>query len=106
MSDLWVHDDRAVCTHPGWPSLRGWAAVSAAWFALFSDGERLQFVLTEVHAEHNGDTAWVTLDENLIAEEIGGTVSALNLFVLVDGRWKMVAHHGGPVHRRSPLGEL
>lgn len=44
-----------------------------------------------------GDTAWVTVDENLIAGAIGGTVSAFNLFVRTDGSWRMVAHHGSGV---------
>ena len=24
MSDVWEHSDRSACTHPGWPTLRGW----------------------------------------------------------------------------------
>jgi len=103
MSELWMHDERAVCTHPGWPTLRGWASVSASWFALFTESSPLQFILTDVAVHRHGDIAWVTLDENLIAEEVGGTVAALNLFVLDDDRWRMIAHHGGAVHRRSPL---
>lgn len=104
MSDLWVRDDRAMCTHPGWPTLRGWAAVSASWFALFTESSPLQFILTDTQAHVHGDTAWVALDENLIAEAVGGTVAALNLFVREDDRWRMVAHHGGPVTRTSPVG--
>src|SRR5204863_3613287 len=30
MSDVWVHDDGAVCTHPGWATLHGWAAIAAS----------------------------------------------------------------------------
>lgn len=103
MSNLWIHDERATCTHPGWATLRGWAAVSASWFALFTESPPLQFILTDVSVEVNGDTAWVTLDENLIGDEVGGTVAALNVFVRDDDRWRMVAHHGGPVSRRAPV---
>ncbi len=103
MSTLWVHDERTVCTHPGWPMLRGWAAVSASWFALFTESSPLQFILTDVEVHLNGDTAWVTLDENLITDEVGGTVAALNLFVREPEGWRMVVHHGGAVHRRSPF---
>lgn len=103
MSQLWQHDDRTICTHPGWPMLRGWAAVSGSWFALFTESEPLQFILTDIVVHRHGETAWVSLDENLIATDLGGTIAALNLFVLVDGAWKMVAHHGGAVHRRAPI---
>ena len=56
MSDVWLHGDHVVCTHPGWPTLRGWAAVSASWFALFNNGQHLQFIVTSEHAEVVG--AW------------------------------------------------
>lgn len=102
MSDVWEHSDRVVCTHPGWRTLRGWAAVSASWFALFGGPSRLQFILTDEAVSLDGDIAWVSVDENLIGESIGGTVAALNLFVFVDGRWRMVVHHGAPVADREP----
>ena len=41
--------------------------------------------------------AVVTLDENLIGEQVGGTVAAVNMFRRIDGRWRMVLHHGSPV---------
>ena len=71
MSESWEHSDRVVCTHPGWASLHGWAAV-----------------------------AWVTVDENLISETISGTVAAVNMFVFDGQRWRLVVHHGAPVAAR------
>ena len=97
MAAVWEHDDRVVCTHPGWPILRGWAAVSASWQALFDGPQTLQFILTEERAEVNGDTAWVTVDENLISGGASGTVAALNLFVRSREGWLMTAHHGSSV---------
>jgi ketosteroid isomerase-like protein len=98
MSDCWEHSDRIVCTHPGWRTLRGWGAVSGSWFALFGGPSSLQFILTEEVVAVAGDSAWVTVDENLISPEMGGgTVAALNVFVRADGRWRLVAHHGSPV---------
>lgn len=97
MSELWEHADRVVCTHPGWQTLRGWAAVSASWFALFNNSNPLQFILTNESVAVQGDTAWVTVDENLISEEASGTVAALNLFVFDGARWRMVGHHGAPL---------
>jgi len=101
MSDVWEHSDRTVCTHPGWATLRGWGAISGSWFALFQGPQHLQFVLTREEVDISGDTAWVTVDENLLGDQGGATVAALNLFTRnqSDGRWRMVAHHGSPVSR-------
>jgi ketosteroid isomerase-like protein len=97
MSEVWEHSDRVVCTHPGWQSLRGWGAVSGSWFALFGADNPLQFILTNESLSIEGDVAWITNDENLIGDRIGGTVAALNMFVFDGERWRMVAHHGSPV---------
>ena len=101
MSELWEHSDRVVCTHPGWQSLRGWASVSASWFALFGGPQELQFILTNEAVGLEGDTAWVSNDENLLGGAVGGTVAALNVFVFDGERWRMVAHHGSGVAERS-----
>ena len=101
MSDVWEHSDRVACTHPGWPTLRGWGSVSGSWFALFQGPQHLQFVLTQEHVEVAGDTAWVTVDENLLGDQGGATVAAVNVFTRDpdDGGWRMVVHHGSPVSR-------
>lgn len=100
MSDIWEHSDRVVCTHPGWRSLHGWGAVSASWFALFGGPSPLQFILTNEVVAVEGDAAWVTVDENLISADGGGTVAALNIFVRKESRWRLVGHHGAPVAPR------
>ncbi|MEW6155301.1 MAG: nuclear transport factor 2 family protein [Actinomycetota bacterium] len=102
MSRLWEHNDRVVCTHPGWASLRGWPKVSASFFALFQNSEHLQFILTNEQVEVRGDVAWVTLDENILDADGATTVAALNVFArngedVPGGGWHMVAHHGSPV---------
>ena len=100
MSDVWEHTERVVCTHPGWSTLRGWASVASSWFALFHNGQHLQFIVTAEQATVAGDVAWVTCDENILAGDgaSGGTVAALNLFVREGaGAWRLVGHHGSPV---------
>jgi ketosteroid isomerase-like protein len=97
MSEVWEHSDRVACTHPGWRTLHGWGAVSGSWFALFQNGQNLQFILTEERVEVAGDLAWVTVDENLLGAGTGGTVAAVNVFARVAEQWRMVVHHGGPV---------
>ena len=97
MSDVWAHGDDVVCTHPGWTTLRGWAAVGASWFALFQGDRPMQFILTEVHGTVAGDAGWVALDENLIAGSQAQTVAAVNVFRRVDGHWRLVVHHGSGI---------
>jgi ketosteroid isomerase-like protein len=106
MSDLWAHDEEVTCVHPGWVTLRGWGAVASSWAALFGGPQRLQFIVTDVHAVVRGAVAWVTCDENLLGGEGGATVAVLNLYRRGDGgRWHMVAHHGSPVMGRSLAAE-
>lgn len=97
MSAVWHHDDAVACTHPGWRTLHGWGAVAASWFALFRGPQHLQFILTDERVQVAGDVAWVTVDEDLIGDEVSGTVAAVNVYRRIDGRWRMVLHHGSPV---------
>jgi ketosteroid isomerase-like protein len=102
MSDVWEHSDRATCVHPGWGRLHGWAAISASFFALFQNGQALQFILTNERVDVVDDVAWVSCDENILSEQVGGTVAALNLFARDSGgRWHMVVHHGSSVASRQ-----
>jgi hypothetical protein len=99
MSDLWERSDRAICTHPGWATLEGWGPVAASFFALFQGGQQIQFVLTRERAMVTADTAWVSLDENLLGDQGGVTVATINIFVRGPGPdgWQMVCHHGSVV---------
>lgn len=111
MSDVWEHSDRVTVTHPGWPTIRGWAKVAASWSAIFRNTRYIQFVLTDEEVNLHGDTAWVTLDENIIqsvddepvaegdlAPLAGARATAINVFVEDgSGGWAMVAHHSAPV---------
>jgi ketosteroid isomerase-like protein len=102
MSDVWEHGARATCTHPGWPTLQGWQAVVSSWYALFTNGQRLQFIVTDEHATVIGDAAWVTCYENILEGATAGTVAAVNLFARDRGQgWRLVGHHGSPVVARG-----
>lgn len=102
MSDVWEHSDRVTCAHPGWAVLRGWGAVAASWAAIFSGSRRLQFILTNEVVVLERGVGWVTVDENILGGRSGSTVTALNVFVLGDGGWRMVAHHGSSVVVPTP----
>jgi ketosteroid isomerase-like protein len=104
MSYVWEHSGRATCTHPGWGTIRGWPRVTASFFAIFQNGHPLQFILTNEHVQVSGDAAWVAVDENIIDDQAGSTVAALNVFSRdeLGERWRMVVHHASPVGPGSP----
>jgi hypothetical protein len=111
MSATWEHSDRVSVTHPGWPTLRGWARVAASWEAIFANTGFIQFVLTEEVVTLVGDVAWVTLDENILqatgapdggggadTDELeGARIAATNVYVRSGSGWRMLLHHGSPV---------
>jgi ketosteroid isomerase-like protein len=108
MAEVWERSDRATVTHPGWPTLHGWARVAASWEAIFANTPYIQFVLTEESVTVHGDAAWVTLDENILqstgepgtgsdGELSGSRIATTNVFARIDDRWRMVVHHGSAV---------
>lgn len=97
MRAVWEHSDRVICVHPGWPILRTWGHVEQSWMRILDGPGRNQFILTNESVHVDGSVAWVTLDENLVAGEASGTIAATNMFVLANGAWKLILHHGSPV---------
>jgi ketosteroid isomerase-like protein len=97
MGAVWDHSDRAVCVHPGWPILRTWPLIERSWQRIFAGEGRNQFIVTNVGVSGIGDVMWVTVDENLVDGAATGTVAATNMFVRVDGLWRLVVHHGSGI---------
>jgi ketosteroid isomerase-like protein len=100
MAAVWEHSERVVCIHPGWPILRTWQHVEESWRRIFAGPGRNQFIVTNDVVEIDGETAWITCDENLVDRAATGTVAATNLFRRSDDGWKLVIHHGSPVLSR------
>jgi ketosteroid isomerase-like protein len=111
MAEVWEHSDRVTVTHPGWPTLAGWARVAGSWQAIFANTPFIQFVLTDERVLLDGNVALVTLDENILqaagspegdatdtGELSGARVAATNVFVHDQGSWRLVHHHGSPVN--------
>ena len=92
--------DQLVCVHPGWPMLRGRAAVLRSWSAVMAGTDYIQFFLTDVQVAVHGDTAVVTCTENVLTSaDVGdnATVVATNVFVRRPDGWRLQVHHGSPV---------
>ena len=106
MSAIWERSDRALCTHPGWATLQGWGAVASSFFALFQNAQSLQFILTQERINVQDGIGWVAVDENLLGDQGGSTVAAVNLFVRDDsGQWRLVCHHGSVVSATTASGD-
>ena len=97
MAEVWDHGAGVVCVHPGWPILRGWPDVEESWRRILGGPGRNQFILTNDEITVAGEVAWVTVDENLVAGALSGTVAATNVFVRRGDRWLLALHHGSPV---------
>lgn len=109
MSAVWEQSERATCTHPGWPTLRGWGQILASFGSLFEKTTFIQFFLTDQQVHVQGDVAWVIVEENVlqahqthggrVAESLLGdaTAEAVNVFVRAAHDWRLVLHHASPV---------
>jgi ketosteroid isomerase-like protein len=112
MDRVWAGRREDVCIHPGWEMCRGRAEIRASWTGLFANGEKLRFHLGEVSAEVLGDAGRVSCIENIWSPDgraLLGRVAATNLFVWLDGGWRMVLHHGSPIAgggMEQPVGDM
>ena len=102
MEEVWLQAPYIKCIHPGWGLLVGWGPVMESWQRIFANTLAMRFTLTHVHAEIEGDLAWVVLTENIESENPDGPgqgrVQATNIFERSDGRWFLIHHHGSPVY--------
>jgi ketosteroid isomerase-like protein len=112
MQRLWLASDDAICIHPGWPPLYGWAAIRESWRSIFQHQGPVHIWPSEVQIQLYGQTAEVTCLENIDSGQIRGAglvqTRATNIFRLVKVKWKMLEHHAVPVrseehHRLDPF---
>lgn len=102
MESVWDEEDgdALVCVHPGWPMLRGRAAVLRSWSAVMAGTDYIQFFLTDVKVSVRSQTAVVTCTENVLTSvdvAQNASVVATNVFVRRTGGWRLQVHHGSPV---------
>lgn len=111
MAEVWEHDERVQCIHPGWPRLAGWTNVRDSWVRIFNNARSMQFQIANTRITVQGSVAWVVCIERItmaIDEAQQETqVLATNIFVQRDDqpeehRWLMVHHHGSPIFQRLP----
>ena len=105
MGEVWERSNRVAVTHPGWPTLRGFEKVLSSWRAIFANTPYIQFFLTDVHVQVNGEIAVVTCAENILTSvgdtEGDASVVATNVFRRRPDGWRLFVHHGSPVAARD-----
>lgn len=101
LSSVWEHSSRAICIHPGWPTLKGWPAIRESWARIFAGPGRNQIILTNITGTMHGNVAWVVLDEDLMDRANTGTIAATNVFIRTPDGWKLTLHQGSPIARRT-----
>jgi ketosteroid isomerase-like protein len=101
MDTVFVHDERAGCTHPGWVMLRGWEAIRQSWENVFDPEDTLDIKLHNVTVDVNGDAACVTCVQELTyikRNPVMMNVSvSTNIFERTGSGWLMVIHHASPI---------
>lgn len=105
MEAVWDEGDDVRCIHPGWPALVGRARVMRSWSVLMANTTYIQFFLTGVTTQVDGDVAVVTCEENILTGiddpdgGLGGSqqVLATNVFRRRGQRWRLWMHHASPV---------
>lgn len=108
MSAVWAGDAYAAsvaCVHLGWQLLRGRDEVLRSWALIMANTPYIQFVLTDVQVEISGKQAVLTCGENILTVDdsdgdgplSGGSAVATNVFVRMDGEWRLLVHHSSPV---------
>jgi ketosteroid isomerase-like protein len=103
MEALWARGEGVWCIHPGWGLLTGWDQVIDSWSRIFENTSLMQFRITDAQVQTSRDLAMVVCLEN-ITSVVDGNVSefkvlSTNAFMLREGSWLMVHHHGSPVYR-------
>ena len=93
MESLWARDIEVACTHPGWLTLHGRLDVLDSWRAIMANPAQARVVPGDARVTLLGGTAIVHCREFVA----GAAIVATNVFVLQDGEWRLVDHHGGPV---------
>jgi len=101
MGTVFVHDERAGCTHPGWVMLEGWEAIRQSWENVFDPEDQLDIKLHNVTVDIEGDAAWVSCIQELTyikREPIITNVSvSTNIFEKNESGWRMIIHQASPV---------
>ena len=97
MAAVWEDSDRALCVHPGWQPLVGWAPIRQSWERIFDNANLMQFNIRYLNVVVQGDFGYVTCVEGITSVVQGRATNfstfATNIFARSQFGWRMIAHH-------------
>ncbi len=102
----WSEDDEIVCGHPGAAPLYGYAAIRAAWDAIFRNNDAMR---VEVKDEHWHITVGMAIQFAIEWIYVGdeaqprGPVFATNTFLRTPLGWRMLSHTAAPIQAGLPM---
>jgi ketosteroid isomerase-like protein len=102
MSSLWAEHAPSACLHPGMPVIHGRSRILAAWRQILERSASWDMRCRTAQVHLLGAVAYVTCLEASGAQE--AHLVATNIFVLENGRWRMVLHQAGPLSQGVPEG--
>lgn len=109
MREVWLEDASIMCIHPGWPLCRGSDEVDESWRRIFENTPYIEFGIRVIDHGIDGQHGWAVCEESILQSTPNGLsrsiVLSTNLFVELDGQWRMILHHGSPVARPVPTVE-
>jgi len=101
MAACWSRRPSDTCVHPGWAPLHGWSSIRQSWRTIFANTAYMRVRPVDVSVRLDDDLAVLTCVEELysVAESVTvqGAVACTHVFERVDGRWRLVLHHGSPI---------
>jgi ketosteroid isomerase-like protein len=96
----WAEDEEICCTHPAAAPLYGFAAVRAAWDAIFRNSAKMRIELRDEHWYHTIGMAmqcaieWIYVGEEAQAR---GPVFVTNIYLRAPQGWRLLSHVATPV---------
>lgn len=107
MSSAWVHSPNALCVHPGWDLLRGWATIERSFQLIFESTTYVEFDIEPLSVRMDGHQAWIVCYENLLTATEGpaerARILATNAFVYDrTSTWRLIHHHASQIRISPP----
>ena len=95
MRRLWWVSDRISCIHPGGKLLQGYDAVMNSWEEIFRAHKPPTVGYRLIQATHDQNLVVHIVEERVKSGDSDrqAVVLATNIYTLVDGSWRMLAHH-------------
>jgi hypothetical protein len=98
---VWSEEEEICCVHPAALPLYGYAAVRAAWEAIYRNSPRMRIELKDEHwvrtlsvvVQHAVE--WIYLGDEATPR---GPVFVTNLYIRAPQGWRLLTHHASPLN--------